>query len=139
MICIAMPAVIRDAIIHHARAEWPNECCGILAGVMAGEEFSVKNHYPLINELASPTAFRSEPQSMFRAMKEIRQQQMEIVAVYHSHPTTAAVPSQRDWNEITYPAAATIIIGTVNTAPSMRAWIIQDNQFVECSIFVSDF
>ena len=134
MIRFTMTDRVRRTMIAHALAEFPNECCGLLAGTISNEVASAHCAYELTNERASPTTFRSEPNSMFRAMKQIRESQKEIVGVYHSHPSSDAVPSKRDWEELTYPDSATVIIGWVDSDPIVRAWFVQNGSFVECPI-----
>ena len=134
---LQMPAAIRDILFDHARRDLPNECCGLLIGTMDGENVSVSRAIPLVNELHSPTAFRSEPRSLFTAMKAIREMNGELVAVYHSHPTGEAIPSVRDREEITYPDALTVIVGLPEGIAQLRAWQFISGQFLEVEIEVS--
>src|SRR6516162_1875504 len=77
---LRMPAAIYEAMLAHARAELPNECCGLLAGQIeeSGALADVSQRYPLVNELKSPTEFLSEPYSMFAAVKEMHREGIEI-------------------------------------------------------------
>lgn len=115
---LTIPRSVFDAMVAHARAELPNECCGLLAG--SGDR--VKNHIPLVNELASPTAFRSEPRSMLGAMKGMRAAGTEVVAIYHSHPSSDPVPSKRDVAENAYGDTIQVIIGLAEKEAVVRAW-----------------
>ncbi|HEV3235646.1 MAG TPA: M67 family metallopeptidase, partial [Gemmataceae bacterium] len=81
-------------MIAHAKAELPNECCGLLAGTIIRDGSAIQiptrkvaKAYPLINELASPREYLSEPRSMLAAEKDMRLQGLQVLAVYHSHPT----------------------------------------------------
>src|SRR5438876_9285072 len=98
---VTIPGPVLAAVVAHARAEYPNECCGLLAG--SGDR--VTKYLPVVNELASPTAYRSEPHGLFAAYKAMRAAGLDLVAIYHSHPTSAPVPSQRDLAENAYPGA----------------------------------
>jgi proteasome lid subunit RPN8/RPN11 len=90
---LQVPRSIYDAMLAHARAELPNECVGILAGKKDG---LVVERYPLVNSLASPRRFESEARSLFEAERRRREQGLEFLAVYHSHPTSPPVPSGID-------------------------------------------
>src|SRR2546428_226937 len=79
-----------------ARAEYPNECCGLLAGIVTEQEARVVQRYPLRNAAASPVEYESDPLDMFAAHRDMRQRGIDIVAIYHSHPTSEAVPSKTD-------------------------------------------
>ncbi len=90
---LQIPRTLWDEMIAHARASAPLECVGLLVGSADGV---VKDRYPLINALASPAAFESDPRSMLEAEKRRRAAGWDWLAVYHSHPTSAAIPSRKD-------------------------------------------
>ena len=90
---LLLPSPLYEAMLQHAHTELPNECCGLLAGVREGEVLRVLAIHPLINEAASPIEYRSEPRSMFEAVREMRKCDHEILAIYHSHPTSEPIPS----------------------------------------------
>ncbi len=92
---LRIPQAIYDEILAQALAELPAECCGLLAGRLSedGTIGQVSHRYALVNALASPTEFISEPRSMFAAVRDMRSKGIEVLAVYHSHPTSAPIPS----------------------------------------------
>jgi len=102
-----------------ARAELPHECCGLLAGLPDGR---VTHRFPLVNELASPTEFLSDPRSLFAAHKEMRRLGIDVLAVYHSHPTSDPVPSKKDRERNYSPDVVNLIISLKNATPAMRGW-----------------
>jgi proteasome lid subunit RPN8/RPN11 len=109
-------------MIAQARAELPNECCGLLAGRSADGVGYVECRYPLANAAASPREYLSDPRSMLDAMKDIDRRSLDVLAVYHSHPTSAPIPSRKDL-ELNYsPEVINIIIGLAGKAPEMRGW-----------------
>ena len=131
---LTLPRSIRDAMIDQTRREWPCECCGLLLGKRVGESAVVESSIPLVNELQSSNAFRSEPKSMFAAIRTIRESNAEIVAVYHSHPMSKPVPSERDCKELVYLDAFTCIVGMESKFLSIRVWQFRDGQFSEVKI-----
>jgi proteasome lid subunit RPN8/RPN11 len=95
--CLSLPRKVFDAVIAHAQAAAPLECCGLLAGRTSADGFGrVEVRYPLVNALASATEFESAPEGMFEAMRDIRGRRLEVLAVYHSHPATPPIPSRTD-------------------------------------------
>jgi proteasome lid subunit RPN8/RPN11 len=58
---LIVPRELADAMVAQAVAELPNECCGILAGIVDADEAGaigrVRRHYPLVNAAASPKEF----------------------------------------------------------------------------------
>lgn len=121
---LRIPADFFAAMIAHAQHELPNECVGMLAGKPDG---LVQVRYPLVNALADPRRFESEPRSMFLAEKARRAAGLEFLAVYHSHPTSAPVPSRHDlaWH---YSAEVQcVIISLVGEVPEVQAyWLSLD-------------
>ena len=113
-------------MIAQALAENPNECCGLLAGIgdetEAGRVGRVVQRYPLINSLARPTAFLSDPQSMFEADRDKRQRGLEILAVYHSHPQSAPIPSQTDLAQNYSEDVMNLIVSLKGQEPELRGW-----------------
>ena len=131
---LALPVTVRNAMIDQTRREWPCECCGLLLGKIVGDNAVVESSIPLVNELHSSIAFRSEPKSMFAAIRTIRESNAEIVAVYHSHPMCKPVPSERDRNELVYLDALTVIVGMETELLTIRAWQFRDSKFSEVEI-----
>lgn len=121
---LLLPRQILAAMLAQAQAEWPNECCGLLAGTReaGGTVGRVERCYPLVNELASPTEYQSEPRSMFDAVKDMSRRDLDVLAVYHSHPTSAPIPSQRDRERNYSPDVVNVIIGLHGPQPEVRAW-----------------
>ena len=90
-----MPHIRRDLLdqtIAHARAEYPNECCGLLAG--RGDV--VERVYSLPNADRSPVSFRIDPTDELAVFLEIDRVGLELVGVFHSHTHSAAYPSETD-------------------------------------------
>jgi proteasome lid subunit RPN8/RPN11 len=109
-------------MLDQARAELPNECCGLLAGTVAGGAARAIALYPLVNKLASPVEFLSEERSMFIAFKDMRKRGLDVLAVYHSHPTSAPVPSRKDLAQNYSEDVMNLIISLAGPEPHVRAW-----------------
>jgi proteasome lid subunit RPN8/RPN11 len=130
---LLLPRQLYEAMIQHAQAELPNECCGLLAGVHAGDVLRVEARHALINEAASPIAYLSEPRSMFQATKEMRRHDHEIVAIYHSHPTSEPIPSRTDLERCFSPDVVHFIIGLKGPEPLLRGWWLTESAYEEAA------
>jgi [CysO sulfur-carrier protein]-S-L-cysteine hydrolase len=115
-------------MIAQALAEFPNECCGLLAGTIGtGGIARAERRYPLVNELASPTEYLWEPKSRFAAERDMRPLGIEMLAIYHSHPATDPIPSRKDrdrYDEVR-PLVGDLmhfIVGLRESVPEVRAW-----------------
>ena len=122
MMRLIVPTDVVMAVFRHAEVERPNECCGFLAGQIREPVGLVVESIPIVNELQSPTAYRTEARSLFAAYRTLRDRQFELIAVYHSHPNVSAIPSRRDREEWTYGETACAIVGMADGKPELRVW-----------------
>jgi proteasome lid subunit RPN8/RPN11 len=59
-------------------------------------------------------------------MKEIRQQGLEMSAIYHSHPYSNAHPSPKDMSLAFYPDSVYVIVSLIHKEPLIKAFEIKD-------------
>jgi proteasome lid subunit RPN8/RPN11 len=87
-----------DVMVQHARATYPNECCGAMLGVSDDGSKRVVLAVPLKNAFAGPQADRYElrPEDLLRADREARTHGMDLVGIFHSHPDCDAYFSATD-------------------------------------------
>ena len=121
---LLVPPHILSRILNHARSESPLECCGLLGGHRTTSDWHVKSLHLLINELGSPTRYRSEPASLLKALKAVRLAGEEVVAIYHSHPTSSAQCQSRSTRLGTGSDVVDLIIGLAGSTPQYRAWLL---------------
>src|SRR5262245_27090854 len=120
---LRIPKRILEAIIGHATAELPMECCGLLAGRIECGIGMVTHHFPLPNIAEQPASeFLSEPRAMLAVDKAIRAARIDVLAVYHSHPASEPVPSRNHRERSYSDSVQNLIIGFQNGLPIVRAW-----------------
>jgi proteasome lid subunit RPN8/RPN11 len=128
-------------IIAQARAEAPNECCGMLAG--RGEV--VEEVFPGRNTDRSPKTYLMDPEDQIRAFRTIDERGWDLVGIYHSHPHTEAYPSRTDRERAVdgegtplFPDARYVIVSLRDsTQPQVRAFRIAGGAFTEEEVVVS--
>jgi proteasome lid subunit RPN8/RPN11 len=123
-----------DAVIAHARAETPRECCGLLVGQAA----SIRDAVPARNLAAVATRFLVDPQDHFDALRAARSRGLEIVGFYHSHPHTSPVPSPTDRAEASYPGHLYLIVGLAGETPDVRLFRLVDGNFLQVRFVTID-
>ena len=86
------------AMVAHARATYPNECCGAMLGTIDGEQKTVRVSMQLQNAFEGAQAARYElrPEDLLAADKAARERQMDLIGIYHSHPDCDAYFSKTD-------------------------------------------
>ena len=92
MVGITIASGVVSDMLAHARAEAPRECCGLLVGIDEVVVRSVRAR----NLAASATRYLVDPLDHFAAIRSARADGLEVVGAYHSHPSSAPVPSATD-------------------------------------------
>lgn len=128
---LIVPRSSHDAMVAHALAERPNECCGLLAGVRNEGVARVVAHYPLVNALASPVEYEAEHKSLLAAHRDTWARQIDVLAVYHSHPTSPPVPSRKDMERSYWEGVVYLIISLMASTPEVRGWWISATDYRE--------
>lgn len=122
-----------DEMVAHARAEAPNECCGMVAS----RDGAAVKVYPTTNAAASPLRFEIEPDEQIRVHSEIEDADLELGAIYHSHTRTEPRPSQTDINFAAWwPGVLWIIVGLEDGEATVRTWSIDNGQVSEARLDV---
>ena len=85
-------------MVEHARATYPNECCGAMIGSIDGESKRVTIAIALDNVSQGPQRSRYElrPEDLLYADREARRQNLDLIGIYHSHPDCGAYFSETD-------------------------------------------
>jgi [CysO sulfur-carrier protein]-S-L-cysteine hydrolase len=124
---LLVPRPLYDDMIAQAKAELPKECCGLFAGKIVTTDTGdavaqVRRRYPLVNK-ASEATTEYHCEDLFAAMVDMREQEYDLLAIYHSHPAAAPVPSQKDRERNFYgPDVLHLIVSLAKTMPEVLAW-----------------
>ncbi|GAA4909852.1 proteasome lid subunit RPN8/RPN11 [Nonomuraea thailandensis] len=99
---------LADKIVAHARADHPDEACGVIAGKSGVPERFI----PMENAERSPTFYRFDSMEQFRVWREMDDLDEEPVVIYHSHTATEAYPSRTDISYASEPGAHYVLVST---------------------------
>jgi proteasome lid subunit RPN8/RPN11 len=119
-----------DEMVAHARADAPNECCGMIAS-RNGEAIRV---YRAENAAASPLRYEIDGAEQYRIQLEIEDAGLDLGAIYHSHTRSDPYPSQTDINLAFYPDALYVIVGLAGAEPDVRAYEIRDGRVADSEL-----
>lgn len=132
---LLIPRRIYEEMLNHAYAELPNECCGFLGGVREGDGPVIgraEHCYPMINADENPTRrFQADPKSIVQAIRDMRERELEELAIYHSHPTSEPIPSRTDLERNYWPGVVSVIISLKSDEPEVRAWWLSEVDYRE--------
>ena len=120
---MVIPAEIRRQLEEHARAEAPNEACGLIAF----RDGVAERYLPAVNEEASPYRFRLKPQSPLDYYLE---DEGYDIGVFHSHLGAPARPSKTDLENIGQWEGRPYLILSLGTG-KLAAFTIRDGTIRE--------
>jgi len=107
---LAIPKDLHDKIVAHARADHPDEACGVLAGPAGSDR--PERFIPMTNAARSPTFYEFDSTEQFAVWKEMDERDEEPVVIYHSHTATEAYPSRTDISYANEPGAHYVLVST---------------------------
>ena len=129
-----------DALVAHARADHPDEACGVIAGP-AGSDIPTR-HIPMINAARSTTFYEFESSDLLKLYRELDANDEDPVVIYHSHTATEAYPSRTDISYASEPFAHYVLISTRETGNDdgpydFRSFRIVDGEVTEEEVIIS--
>lgn len=124
---LEIPASILQAMIDHCVREAPLEACGLLGGVPP----RVSSFHPLRNAARSETRYDADPTDLVAAVRDLRNREAQILAIYHSHPKWSAIPSGTDLRENYYEDVPRIIVSLQHSEPEVRIWRLRPDGYDE--------
>jgi [CysO sulfur-carrier protein]-S-L-cysteine hydrolase len=135
---LSIPKDCYDSMLAQALDERPNECCGLLAGVIDGDVGRVTHRYALVNELHSPVEYNAEVRGLIAAHKDMRERGIDVLATYHSHPTSAPVPSKKDLAANYSVDTVSLIISLLHETPVVRGWWLTETDYREADLLLGE-
>jgi proteasome lid subunit RPN8/RPN11 len=133
---VSLPAGIRDGLIAHARAEYPNEMCGLIIGDRPAIEGGRAIRFePTRNKAASPYRYEIDPDDLLRLTIATDEADEVFWGIAHSHTHSPAVPSPTDVGLAFYPVSLYLLVSLAEDQadpgtgqPGIRAWRIVDGK-----------
>lgn len=99
-----------DAMVAHARADHPDEACGVIAGPDGSDR--PERHVAMLNAERSPTFYRFDSGEQLTVWRGMDKADEAPVVIYHSHTATEAYPSRTDISYASQPDAHYVLIST---------------------------
>jgi proteasome lid subunit RPN8/RPN11 len=133
---LTISAELRDKIVAHARADHPDEACGVIAGPAGSDR--PERFIAMLNAERSPTFYRFDSLEQLRVWREMDDSGEEPVVIYHSHTSTEAYPSRTDISYASEPGAHYVLVSTREpAADEFRSFRIIDGQVSEEEVTVT--
>ncbi|HLD41225.1 MAG TPA: M67 family metallopeptidase [Candidatus Omnitrophota bacterium] len=120
---------IYEELIRQCLKDPAREVCGILAG----RDKIIEKIFPLANISDSPKlCYHIDPKEQLAVFKQLRNQGLELSAIYHSHVDSPAYPSAKDIELAFYPESSYIIVSLFDPeSPVARSFRIVEGKIEE--------
>ena len=120
-----------DKILKHCEAGIPDEACGLIGGTKDGNDKYIKKVYLLTNIDHSNEHFSMDPKEQLQAVKDMRQNGLELLGNFHSHPESPSRPSEED-KRLAYDSTAVYMIMSLmdNDNPVFKAFGVDKDKNV---------
>jgi len=127
---LTISSLLYEKIVAHARADHPDEACGVIAGPVGSD--SPERFIAMLNAERSPTFYRFDSLEQLRVWREMDDRDEEPVVIYHSHTATEAYPSRTDVSYASEPEAHYVLVSTREPdRAEFRSFRIVDGEVTE--------
>lgn len=129
-----------DQMVAHARADHPDEACGVIAGPIGSDR--PERFIPMVNAARSPTFYEFDSKDLLKLYRDLEARDEDLVVIYHSHTATEAYPSRTDIAYASEPFAHYVLIstresGSLDGPAEVRSFRIVDGVVQEEEIQIS--
>lgn len=111
-------------------AEREAETVGLILGVRRSDVIECKTLYRVDNLLSSRTLFEADPWQVVQAHIAAEAYGLEVVGLFHTHPSCPATPSERDVEGM----RGWRIPWIIACRSEVRAWLLDGESIVEIPI-----
>jgi len=120
---------VYEELVRQCLKDPAKEVCGILAG----KGRAIEKIFPLANISDSPKlCYHIDPKEQLAVFKQLRNQGLELSAIYHSHVDSQAYPSAKDIELAFYPESSYVIISlSKQKPPEARSFRIIEGKIEE--------
>jgi proteasome lid subunit RPN8/RPN11 len=133
---LTISRVLLDQVVAHARADYPDEACGVIAGPEDSE--NPERFIAMTNAARSPTFYEFDSTEQGVVWAEMRRRKEDPVVIYHSHTATEAYPSRTDISHAGFPEAHYLLVSVADPdTEEIRSFRIIGGEVTEEDIQVS--
>ncbi|MCW2555121.1 MAG: Mov34/MPN/PAD family protein [Mycobacterium sp.] len=126
-----------DAMVGHARADHPDEACGVIAGPEGSDR--PERFIAMDNAERSPTFYRFDSGEQLKVWRSMEEAGDGPIVIYHSHTATEAYPSRTDISYASEPDAHYVLVSTRDPEEhELRSYRIVDGVVAEEPVTIVD-
>jgi proteasome lid subunit RPN8/RPN11 len=121
---MVIPRKIVEEMVAHAEEDTPIEACGFLMGTNGRVSKSV----PVTNTDKREDHFTFDAEEQWAAYKVAEQEGLDILGVYHSHPSGPPHPSPEDVRLAFDPGLLSVIVSLAENEPTIRGFYVESRK-----------
>jgi [CysO sulfur-carrier protein]-S-L-cysteine hydrolase len=121
-----------DAMVAHARADHPDEACGVIAGPDGSDR--PERFIPMVNAARSPTFYEFDSTDLLMLYRDMDDHDEVPVVIYHSHTATEAYPSRTDVSYASEPDAHYVLVSTRETGTEDGPYELRSYRIVDGAV-----
>jgi len=136
---VSLDPILVEALVLHARSEYPNEMCGVVVGDRPAADGGMALRWEAArNRAASPMRYDIHPDDLYRLTVETDDAGEVFWAIVHSHVRSPAYPSPTDVGLALYPEALYVLVSLAEPQPSLGAFRIVDGVIHQVELLVGE-
>lgn len=135
---IHLPKSEYERLLHHALACLPEEACGLLAGRKTEQEKLIEKVYLLPNADHSAEHFTISPQDQLEAILDMRDNSLQLLGNWHSHPQTPSRMSEEDKRLAFDCEASYLILSLAGNTPVLRSFSVSGGNAEEEELLIEE-
>ena len=117
-----------DKMVAHAKANLPEEVCGLIAGHDEDGVRVIEKVYLIENVDHTNEHFTITPKAQLEAIKNMRQNGLKPLGNWHSHPESPSRSSQEDIRLAYDSSASYLILSLMNEEPVLHSFHVENGQ-----------
>jgi proteasome lid subunit RPN8/RPN11 len=134
---VEVSADLVQQLVDQARAEDPNEACGLIVGDRPAAAGGVALRFEQTrNRAASPYRYEIHPDDLLRLTIATDDADEVFWAIVHSHVRSPAYPSPTDVGLAFYPDALYVLVSLAEDQPELGAFRIVDGEIHRVELIV---
>ena len=133
---VKLPRNIVNQLLHYTQQNSDSEICGLIS---CKDDIPIRC-YPITNVADNPQQlFALDPAQQIAAMRKMRDHNEQLFAIYHSHPSSPAIPSIIDLEQVNYPDALYLIISLQTRGVlEMRGFYLREKKIIEAPLQITE-
>ncbi len=125
---------VYEDMIAHCQSALPKEGCGLLSGIASSGETLLK----LRNESHHSNRFYMSAESIKKAIETIEKKGEMLTGIFHSHPSSPAIPSSHDIQNNPYNDLAYLIVSFYKGNIEVRCFRIENKTAIPLELILID-